>query len=218
MKKVFDEVKEHPLFKGTSFDEFEKVLNCLMMKSATYQKNDIIWLTGTPTKFIGLLMSGKVRVLKNDEEGNTVILTDCPAPNFIGEIGVWAGLEYFPITVQAIEDCHVIFLDSKKLASTCSLACPCQFHKKMIESMLRTISKKAVMLDQKVEVLSKRTIRERLLCFFLAQGGAKKFTLPYSREEMAQFFSVNRSALSDELSKMQDEGLIKYRRNEFEIL
>jgi CRP-like cAMP-binding protein len=217
MKNIFESVKEHPLFKGTSFDEFEKALSCLLAKSASYRKNDIVWLAGTPAQFVGLLMSGSVRVTKNDANGNTVILTDVTAPNFLGEIGVWAELESFPVTVHALSDCVVYFLDGRKITSVCSSAC--QFHKNMIENMLRTISKKAFMLDQKVEVLSKRTIREKLLCFFDTQrGSAKKFTSPFSREGMARYLCVNRSALSDELGKMRDEGLIRFHRDEFEIL
>ena len=217
MENIFEAVKNHPLFQGTSFHEFEKALRCLRAKSASYQTNDIIWLAGTPVQFMGLLMSGRVRVTKNDADGNAIILSDVTAPNFLGEIGVWAELDYFPITVQAIEDCEVIFLDGKKITSIC--ATPCPFHKKMIETMLRTISKKAYMLDQKVEILSKRTIREKLLCFLDAHGGsAKEFILPYNREEMARALCVNRSALSNELSKMREEGLIRYRRNMFEML
>ena len=217
MDKNFESIKDNPLFAGVTFSEFEAALGCLMAKRFTYQKNDIIWLAGTPAQFVALLMSGSVRVTKNDADGNTVILTDVAAPNFLGEIGVWAELEYFPITVQATDECDVIFLKGDKITSVCPKAC--LFHKKMIESMLRTISKKAYMLDQKVEMLTKRTIRDKLLNFLDEhRGSAKKFTLPYSREEMARFLSVNRSALSDELSKMRDEGLIKYKRNEFEIL
>ena len=217
MKNIFEAVKDHPLFKGISFGEFEKVMSCLLVKSATYEKNDIIWLAGTPTKFVSLLMSGSVRVAKNAVDGNAIILTDVDAPNFLGEIGVWAELDYFPVTVLALEDCDVLFLDASKITSVCPSIC--QFHKRMIEHVLRTIAKKAFMLDQKVELLSKRTIREKLFCLFDAKrGSAKKFTLPYNREEMARYLCVNRSALSDELSKMRDEGLIRYKRNEFEIL
>ena len=217
MENIFGAVKDHPLFQAMSFHEFEKALRCLQAKSVSYQTNETIWLAGTPTQFMGLLMSGRVRVTKNDANGNAIILSDVTAPNFLGEIGVWAELEYFPVTVQAVEDCDIFFLDGRKVTSTCSK--PCLFHTKMIENMLRTVSKKAVMLDQKVEILSKRTIREKLICFFDAQrGSASKFTLPYNREEMARVLCVNRSALSSELSKMCEEGLIRYRRNKFEIL
>ena len=217
MEKKFEKAKDNPLFAGITFDEFKTALSCLMAKSASYQRHDTIWLAGTPAKFIALLMSGSVRVTKNDADGHAIILTDAAAPTFLGEIGVWAELDFFPVTVQANEDCDVIFLDGRKITSVCPATC--QFHKRMIEHMLRTISKKAFILDQKVEVLTKRTIREKILWFLGTQrGSAKKFTLTYNREEMARYLCVNRSALSGELSKMRDEGLIRYKRNEFEML
>ena len=217
MRNIFEKAKGHPLFEGISFDDFEKALSCLAAKSVSYGKGDIVWLAGTSTQFIGLMMTGSVRVSKSDVDGNAIVIADVAAPNFLGEIGVLAGLEQFPVTVRALEDCVVFFLDGKKTTSTCPSACP--FHNAMISNMLRTLAKKAFMLDQKVEILSKRTIREKLLRFFdMQRGDAKKFTLPFSREEMAHYLCVNRSALSDELSKMRNEGLIKYRRNEFEVL
>jgi CRP-like cAMP-binding protein len=217
LEKKFKKIKENSLFKGISFGEFEKVITCMLAKTVTYKKNDTIWLTGASTQFLGLLMSGSVRVIKSDPDGNDIILADSVAPDFLGDIGVWAGLPYFPITVKANTDCEVIFLESRKVTSLCSSNCI--FHTRMLEQMLRTISKKAFILDQKVEILSKRTIRKKLIQFFEAQRGFEsKFTLPYNREEMARYLCVDRSALSYELSKMRDEGLIRYRRNEFEIL
>jgi len=217
MKNIFEAAKNHPLFMDTSYDDFEKALDCLLVKEAFYQKNDIIWLVGEPVQFMGLLMSGSVKVTKNDADGTSIIISEVCAPSFLGEIGIFAGLETFPVAVQACENCHVFFLDGSKITSVCTQAC--QFHKTIYEHLLRSISKKALMLDQKVELLSKRTIREKIFFFFDIQSGtAKKFTSPYNREEMARYLCVNRSALSDELSKMRNEGLIRYRRNEFEIL
>ena len=212
-----DKVSESPLFKNMSYSEVEKTLKCLLVKKTSYKKNDIIWLAGTSTQYMGLLVSGSVRVYKDSPDGSAVTIGNVASPNFLGEIGVWSGIEHYPISVQANEDCEVFFLESSRVTLLCRYTC--LFHKRIIETMLFTIAKKAFMLDQKVEMLSKRTIRERLLCFFNMQAGnANKFTLPYSREEMARHLCVNRSALSDELSKMRDEGLIRYRRNEFELL
>ena len=217
MRNIFNKVKENPLFVDISFDEFEKTTKCLTSKIASYKKDDTVWLAGTPTQFIGLLMSGSVRVSKSDEDGNTIIISDVLAPSFLGEIGVLSGLEHFPVTVKALCDCDVLFLDKKKATNMCSSAC--RLHAHLVSSMLHILARKALMLDQKVEILTRRTIREKILrCFDMYRGGTKRFTVPFSREEMAQFLCVNRTALSDELSKMRDEGLIKYKRNEFEIL
>ena len=85
--------------------------------------------------------------------------------------------------------------------------------------MIKLLALKNLLLNQKIEILSKRSTREKLLAFFDSQRGiAKKFRLPYNREEMARYLCVDRSAMSNELCKMRDEGLIKFNKNEFEII
>ena len=217
-KDTFERAKSSPLFVNMPHSEFEKTMNCLQVKKVSYRKKDIVWLAGESTNHFGLLISGSVSVFKDSADGNAVIIGEVVAPDFLGEIGVMSGLEHYPVSVQAGEGCEVIFLDSNKSRSVCESNC--LFHKRMIEAMLLTIANKAVMLDQKVEIYAKRTIRERLLSFLDIQRRkhGNKFTSPYNRDDLARYLSVNRSALSKELSKMRDEGLIRYSRNEFEIL
>jgi len=105
------------------------------------------------------------------------------------------------------------------LLHTCSHACV--FHWKLIENMLAMIAKKNVFLSQKMEIISKRSIREKLLAFFNTQITLKHtrtFTIAYNREALAFYLGVDRSALSRELSRMQNDGLIKFNKNHFEIL
>ena len=217
MDKIISAVKKIPLFEGFDSKDLEQVMTCLSAKHIYFKKNELILIAERWPKYIGLLTSGGLKITKDDENGNSPIITHIQAPSIFAEIWVWAGMEHCPITAQASEDSEVVFLDSSKIVLICPTAC--YFHRKLMESMLRSIAAKAAMLDKKVELLSKRTIREKIICFFNSQrGNAKKFTIPYKREEMARHLSVDRSALSNELGKMRDEGLIKFDRNEFEIL
>ena len=87
--------------------------------------------------------------------------------------------------------------------------------------MLFLIARKNIELNQKIEIMSKRTIREKLIMFLEIQRNiahSKKFIIPYNRETLAHYLGVDRSAMSRELSKMRDAGLIKFKKNEFEIL
>ncbi len=107
-------------------------------------------------------------------------------------------------------------MDYKKIITTC--ACACHFHARLIENMLRLIARKNLILNQKLEIVSKRTTREKLMCFFDTQrGAAKRFTIPFNREELARYLCVDRSAMSNELCKMRDEGLISFHKNTFEL-
>jgi CRP-like cAMP-binding protein len=118
--------------------------------------------------------------------------------------------------VLAAEDSSILLIDYKRIIKSCVSVCP--FHAKLIENMLKLVAVKALKLNQKIEILSKRTIRERLLVYFEMQsGGRSRFTIPYSREELAGYLCVDRSAMSNELSKMRDEGLINVQKNMIEL-
>ena len=216
MKRVFDIAKHNPLWNGIGFTDFESVLNCLSAKTTDYKKDDVILLSGNPVNFVGLVLLGSVQVIKEDIDGHITILTVLGVSALFGEVFACAGIMHSPVTVLATEDTEVLLMDYKKIISSCSAACP--FHTKLIENMLKMIARKNLMLNQKIEILSKRTTRDKLLAFFEMQGGmAKKFTIPYNREELANYLCVDRSAMSNELCKMRDEGLIEFHKNTFEI-
>ncbi len=217
MKKIFDIIKYNPLFSDIKLSDFEKMFDCIEARITQYKKDSIILLSGDAVSFVGLILSGRVKIIKEDMNGYSTILTELSTSELFGEVFACAGIDHSPVTVQASEDCQVLFINYKKVISTCSSFC--SFHSKLIENMLQIIAKKNLMLNQKIEILSKRTTREKLLLFFDTQRGiAKKFTIPYNREEMANYLCVDRSAMSNELCKMRNEGLIRFNRNEFEII
>jgi len=217
MKKYFNAARHNPLWSGIEFGDFEKMLPCIEAKTQSYDKGEIIVLSGDAIDRVGLILSGSVKVVREDINGNIAILTELTAPELFGEVFACAGVDRSPITVQASEKSEVLFVNYKKVITSCSSACG--FHSRLIENMLKLVAKKNLALDLKIEVLSKRTTREKLLMFFdIHRGMAKKFTIPYNREEMAHYLCVDRSAMSHELCKMRDEGLIRFAKNEFEVL
>jgi CRP-like cAMP-binding protein len=77
------------------------------------------------------------------------------------------------------------------------------------------------MLNQKIEIMTKRSTREKLLAYLAAEAqkaGSGSFTIPYNREELADYLSVDRSAMSAELGRMRDDGLIRFQKNNFTLL
>lgn len=217
MKRIFEKVKNNPLFQGIAFSDFESMLSCISARTASYKKDDIILLSGDTVNFIGLILLGDVKVIKEDIDGNITILTELGVSEVFGEVFACAGIDHSPVTVQALEDTEILLIDYKKIILSCSSACP--FHAKLIENMLKLLAHKNLALNQKIDILSKRTTREKLMCFFDYQrGAAGRFTIPYNREELAHYLCVDRSAMSNELCKMRDEGLLKFWKNSFEIL
>jgi len=217
MWSFFETIKESPLFEGIGLSDFKKLISCLPAKASKYQKNDVIMLAGDDINVVGLVLSGSVRIIKEDVDGNEAILAELLAVNLFCEVFACAELDYSPITVRASDECEVLLMDYRRIIETCPSVCPS--HLRLNRNLLRAVARKSLLLNQKVEILSKRSVRERLLCFFdMQRGMAKKFTIPYNREEMARYLCVDRSAMSNEIGKMQKEGLIRFNRNSFEIL
>jgi len=217
MKNLFEVIKYNPLLSGIGYSDFEKMYHCIEAKSRHYNKGDIILLAGDTVNHIGLVLNGGVKVIKEDADGNITILTELGASELFGEVFACAGIDHSPVTVQAAEKSEILFINYKKIITSCSRAC--DFHLRLVENMLKLIAQKSLMLNQKIEILSRRTIRDKLLLYFdIQRGMAKKFTIPYNREELANYLCVDRSALSNELCKMRDEGLLRFKKNSFEIL
>ncbi len=217
MKNIFNTIKNNPMFSGIGYSEFETMFNCLEAHTSNYKKDDIILLTDDVVRFVGLIVSGSAKIIKEDINGNRNIIAELKRSELFAEVFACAGIDRSPVTVEAAEDSQVLFINFKKIIGTCSSAC--DFHLKLIENMLKLISRKNLKLNQKIEILSMRTTREKLQLFFdIQRRTARKFTIPYNREELANYLCVDRSAMSNELSKMRKEGLIKFKKNEFEIL
>ena len=217
MKKIFEVSKSNQLFEGIAFSDFEAMLNCLSMRTSRYKKGDIILMSGNSINFVGVILSGGIKIMREDMSGNITILAKLAVSEVFGEVFACAEIFHSPVTIQANEETEVLFIDYSKIVTSCTNAC--RFHAQLIKNMLKLVAKKNLMLNQKIEILSKRTTRDKLLCFFdFQRGAANEFTISFNREEMANYLCVDRSAMSNELCKMRDDGLIRFNRNEFKML
>lgn len=217
MKEIFNIVKNNKLFENIEFSEFEKMFNYLDTREVFYKKQDIILLSGDAINFVGLILSGTVQIMKEDMNGNITIIAELNISELFGEVFACAGIDYSPVTVRAVEDCSILLFNYRKIITSSSKNS--HFHSKLTENMLNIMANKTLMLNKKIEILSKRTTRDKLLCYFdLQRGAAKKFTLPFNREKLAQYICADRSAMSAELSRMTSDGIINIDRNEIEIL
>lgn len=217
MKEIYEAAKSNQLFNGIGYNDFENMLRCIEARTHSYKKDEIIFMSGDAVSFVGLILRGSAKIIKEDADGNITILTELKETDLFGEVFACAAVKHSPVTVQASEFSEILLINYKKIITSCSSACG--FHSKLIENMLRLLAQKNLMLNQKIEILSKRTTREKLVMFLDTQrGAANKFTIPYNREELARYLCVDRSAMSNELCKMRDEGLIKFNKNAFEIM
>lgn len=217
--RVIECLKDTALFRGIEVQEIRPMLGCLNPRIATYRKNEIIANSGEPFYGIGIVVFGEVVIAKESIAGNRLILTVLKQGEMFGEMISFSEKKIWPVTVTAQSDSEVIFISPEKMISQCEKMC--NAHQRIIENMLKVMSKKALLLSRKVDYLSIRSLRGKLCAYLIEQWksqGTLIFTLPMNRDELADFFNVARPSISREFSKMKDENLIDYHKASFKIV
>ena len=208
-----------PLFAGISPTDMEGMLGCIGYHICTYQKGQIIAFEEENINHVGVVLEGAVDMIKEDIWGNRTMLVRTYPQDVFGETFACGEESQSVVIFAAAQDCRVLFLSFCRVMHTCTHACV--FHQTLIENMVRLIARKNRELMRKVEVVSKKTLREKILAYLSIQAqsqGKNTFEIPLGRLEWAEYLCADRSALTRELSKMQEEGIIDYQRNTFKIL
>lgn len=219
MKKYLDVLKTVNLFRDIEESELEPLLSCLSAKEAHYEKGQTVFFSGESIERFGIVLSGQVQVVQDDYYGNRSILAKIGSGHLFGESFACAEIETLPVSVITTAESELLFIDCRRLAVPCAKAC--DFHSKLIRNMLNIVSIKNISLTQKIEFTSKRTTREKLLAYISTEAkkaGSSRFSITFNRQELADYLSVERSAMSAELSKLRDDGVLKFHKNQFELL
>ncbi len=219
MKNYLDVLKTVKLFKGIEESDLQPLLSCLRAKSIHYEKGQTVFSSGESIERFGIVLSGQVQVVQDDYYGNRSILGKVDIGNLFGESFACAEIKTLPVSVITTAESELLFIDCHRLAVPCAKACG--FHGRLIQNMLNIVSMKNIALTQKIEFTSKRSTREKLLAYLSAEAtraGCSHFCIPFNRQELADYLSVERSAMSAELSKLRDDGVLSYRKNQFELL
>ena len=219
MKKYIPILKKTKLFSGVGEEDIASLLSCLGARKKEYKKGEYILREGEHISDIFILVEGKIHIQKDDYWGNRSILSVISVGEMFGE--GYAAPESGALLndVVAVEDSSVIFFDVKRILTTCSSAC--RFHNMIVQNMFFAISDKNRKLVQKLGHMSGRTTRAKLISYLSEEAkrqGSSAFTVPFNRQQLADYLCVDRSAMSNELCKMRDEGMIKFEKSRFELL
>ena len=212
-----DILKSVGLFTGIEATELQSMLGCLNAGTQSLKKGKILLLAGNKPEYTGIVLSGQLHITRLDYDGNRSLMAVITPGGIFAEALCCAGVSESPVTVIAAENSVILKIGFTRILKTCSNSCA--FHRKLIENMLTLIAKKNLMLQNRMELLEIKSVREKVMRY-LESFGSKRgngFAIPLNREEMAAFLSVDRSALSHELAKMKNDGLIEYRKNTFTI-
>lgn len=204
------------LFRGISEAEIAELLLCLGAYERKFRKGDVILRAGSTVDAFGLVASGSVNIVVNLYWGNSIIFGHVGKGEVFAENYAAIPGKELLCDVVACEDTAIVFLNMKHVLTTCRKGCA--DHNRIIQNMLRISAQKNLNMSSRMMHTASKSLRERLLSFFSEQAlehGSAHFTIPFNRQQLADYLAVNRSAMSNELSKMQAEGLISYRKNEF---
>ena len=219
MEKYIPILKRTQLFSGVGEEEIGAMLNCLQAKLCTYKKGEYVLRQGEHLDKILVLVSGKLHIQRDDYWGNRSIINMVSIGEMFGEAYVAPKSGTLMNDVLAVENSAVIFFDVKRIITVCSAAC--RFHSMVVQTLFFAISDKNRKLVQKLTFMTKRTTREKLIAYLSEESkrqNSSEFSIPFNRQQLADYLSVDRSAMSNELCKMRDEGLIEFEKNYFKLM
>lgn len=202
------------LFRGFREEEIELLMGCLDTSKGHFHKGEVILSEGTVTENMGIVLSGMAVISSNDIWGNTGILGNAAPGCVFAEIYACIPGQPMMVTVSAAEDTTVLFINVRRALTTCAKSCP--FHTRLVHNLLSVCAHKSLSLSRRMLHTGSKSIRGRLMSYFsecAKSFGSNSFLIPYNRQQLADYLNVDRSAMCNELSKMQKDGLIEYDRN-----
>ena len=218
MQEFYGTLSNCALFAGIRMEDLTAMLECIGGRVLRASKDQPIFREGDPASHVGMVLTGAVRLEREDFYGNRSILAHIGPAELFGETYACAGVAALPISIVADVDSQLLLMDCRRITTTCSSAC--SFHSRIIYNLLRLVAEKNLMFDQKIQITSQRTTREQLIAYLLNQAklqNTNAFSIPYDRQELADYLEVDRSGLSAEISKLRREGIVESERNFFRL-
>lgn len=204
------------LFYGVTPQEVEEMLSCLGAEERHFAKGEMVYRAGELVRALGMVLSGSVLIENDDLWGNKSVLDRVGPGQIFAETYACAPGERLMVHVVTAEATDVLFLNVNRVLQICTHACG--HHNKLVRNLLMISAQKNLNLSRRIFHTSSKSIRGRLLSYLSYQAvcsGSRSFAIPFNRQQLADYLSVDRSALSNELSKMQKEGLLTVTRNQF---
>ena len=205
-----EELQASPLFDDISYESYLAMYDCFHAVSRTFQAGDLIYDFSAGGNAVGVVERGEAVLLRVDEEGVSTVMETLPSGGVFGRTLAFAGNRSDSLQVIARLTCEVLFIDYAHILKRCEKACT--HHSVLVQNMLRLMADKAQALSERVDVLSRRSIRDKLLCFFdqLAdKAGSDTFSLPFSLSTLADYIATDRSAMMREMKRLRESGEIR---------
>lgn len=217
--QYFKELKETKIFKDATEFEMQAMMFCFKTRFKIFNKNDKIISQSERMEDTILIVKGAAIVEHVDTLGNISISMRLKKGDAYGLETAYAGDDIYKDSVIATEKTIVMFMNKHRLITPCDNRC--RKHEMVIKNITQIIAENNLMLQEKLSHMSKKTMREKLLAYFTSlskKSGSNYFEIPFSKTELANYLSVDRSAMSTELTRMKEEGLIDFDKRQFRLL
>jgi len=219
LKKYFEILRKCPLFIDIGDNDLEAMLCCFGATVQFFDKKNTIIFEGCAAKYIGVVLSGEVQVWKYDYYGNRSILNMFREGEVFAEEFACAAVPSIPVTIVASEPSHIMLLNIACVMNACQNYCA--FHQRLMFNLMHELAQKTIAHHQRIEIVSKRSTREKLLAYLLLEKekrGSNDFEIVFNRQELADYLEVERSGLSVEIGKLIQDGIILNKRKHFVLL
>lgn len=195
--------------RGIPESGYEKVLNCLQAKRKSFSSGESIVNVGS-SSLAGVILSGTAEIVFYDEIGNKINTNHLYPADPFGLGVVLAGRKTCPVRIRSLSECEILFLDFSRLLDASS--CTCQYRMQITANLLQTLAELNLFLNLKLRISCQKHLRDKVKIYLQSQHFSEtgEVQLPFSRQELADFLYVDRSALSRELGRMRNEGILSF--------
>lgn len=205
------------LFEGISEADLERMIACFGARIKSFKEGDVICDYSDTGDDVGVMLEGSAAMIRTDENGEVAVMELFSAGDIFGEVLAFSNAAGDSVRVVAESEAEVMFIKYGQITKRCEKAC--EHHSRLVSNMFGLIARKTLSLSQRIEILSKKTTREKLLYYFniLAKKQGREFDLPMSVTRLAEYICADRSAMTRELSRMQSDGLIEMNKKRIKL-
>lgn len=212
--------EENILFNGINSFDCHRMIECFNVECRKFKAGNSIINFSKSSENIGIILSGSAVTVKYDINGNRTIVEKLEEQSLFGEFFTFSGASRNSMEVICETNCEVMFVKYSELTKRCEKACLC--HSKVVENLLMLMSEKAISLSERIEVLSQRTIEEKVIsCLQIIEDKTpegKTPQIPFSTTALSDYLCVNRSALQRELTKLKNNGILSITKRKFKLI
>jgi CRP-like cAMP-binding protein len=218
MEQYFPALKNCALFRRIGEREFGHLMKCLGAQVRSYKAEEYIFLSGEEINFIGIVLTGRAEIMKENLAGNKHIVALLGPSDMFAEGIVCTEKRISPVTVQVKEGAKILFIPYERIIKSCGNSCV--FHINLIQNMMVVLGEKNINLNRKLDLLTLKGMREKIASYLIGEANERKstmFQILLNRTELADYLNVSRTSMCRELARMRDEGLIDYYGNSFKL-